>query len=227
MTKLLEKTVQEKAHHFLRKRYKSKARKGRIFAQLEVRTRLKYGGKRADGVLAFQHWLFGPYVVSMEAKSTKTLSAIKPYRSDWQLVRNSIWMGFLICVTTGAFFALFKMNDGQFQFLIPLNFMVIGGLVYGAVTVSSSKHKRMDVIKQLNQYPANEKWLAFSKDSVFEMNHSKRRKLLNICRRKGVGLLLVKKRGAPEVWTTPRMKWKWFGDYLSYYSKEKEMRKIL
>jgi len=224
---MIERKVQERALQYLRKRYKRKARKGQLFAKMEVRTRRKYGSKRADGVLAFQHWLFGPYVVSMEAKSIKTLQAIKPYISKSRWWRNVLWSGLLICVASGAFFALFKMEDDLLQFLLPLNVFVIGGLIYGVLTLENGDHKKMKVIHQLKQYPANEKWLAFSKESVDQLDYRQRKNLIRICRRNGVGLILVKKWGAPEVWTKPSMKWKWFGDYLSYYSREKEMRRIL
>ncbi|MEL6926955.1 MAG: hypothetical protein AAFO94_23150, partial [Bacteroidota bacterium] len=208
MSVLLEKTVQERAHQFLQKRYRRQARRGRLFARMEVRTRRKYGGKRADGVLAFQHWLLGPWVVSMEAKSIKTLTAIKPYRSHRRWWRNVLWTGLLICIASGAIFALVKMEEGPWQFLLPLNVLVIGGIVYGLLTLSSARHKEMDVIRQLRQYPANEKWLAFSRDSVHALNADRRKKLLKICQRRGIGLLLIKKRGAPEVWNKPRWKWK-------------------
>ncbi|MGB1120963.1 MAG: hypothetical protein ACPG3Z_03135, partial [Saprospiraceae bacterium] len=79
MARLIERTVQETAQKYLEKYYKRKAKKGRMFSKVEVRTRKEYGGFRADGFLAFKkRWTGKLYVVSMEAKSYKTLKAIQP-----------------------------------------------------------------------------------------------------------------------------------------------------
>ena len=57
MSRMAEVTVQAKALNYLKKQYKRKARGGNIFAQAEVRTKKEYGSKRADGLLAYKHWL--------------------------------------------------------------------------------------------------------------------------------------------------------------------------
>ncbi|MDF1868103.1 MAG: hypothetical protein P1U70_25005, partial [Saprospiraceae bacterium] len=67
MSRLNEITVQVHAQAFLEKRYRRKAQKGKLYSQLEARTKKKYGGKRADGLIAFKHWILGTYVISMEA----------------------------------------------------------------------------------------------------------------------------------------------------------------
>ena len=227
MIRMAEHRVQSRAQEFLKKRYSKKARNNKIFSSLEVRTKKKYGGKRADGLLAFRHWLFGAYVVSMEAKSHKTLASIKPRRSDRAVIFNSLWAGCLLCIASGAFFALFKMQDGVFQFLLPLNILIIGGLIYGIWTVDSARHKKIKVIRQLAQYPANEMWLAFSIDSVMNLEKFERQNLSKICQRHGVGLLIVGKGKQVEVWTKPKRQWKWRGDFIKYYSCEKKIRKTI
>ena len=100
----------------------------------------------------------------MEAKSFKTLSAIKPKRDDNLLIWNSIKAGLKFCVVTGMFFALYRMDDSFLQFILPLNMFVCGAIIFGFFTLHSYRHKTVSVIKQLAQYPANERWLAFSKD---------------------------------------------------------------
>ena len=165
MALILERTVQNKAQEFLEKKYRRKAKGKRIFSKTEMPTKKKYGSKRADGFLAFRHFFWGNYVVSVEAKSQKTLPAMRPYRDEFIMVKNCLTMGFYCCLGSGAFFALFKMDDNLFRFLIPIYTLIISALIYGLFTWRSYRHQTMDVIDQLKQYPANEKWLAFSKDS--------------------------------------------------------------
>ena len=223
MTLILERKVQEVTQEFLRKKYRKKAKSKRIFSEIEVRTKKKYGGKRADGFLAFQHWLWGDYVVSVEAKSIKTLPAIRPYLDHFLLVKNSAKAGLTFCILSGAFFFLYKNPDGVFQYLVPLYAFMISGLIYALLTWNSYKHKTMDVLDQLKQYPGNEQWLAFSKDSFEYLKKENQKKLRKICKARGVGLIIVGKR--VSVFEKP--KWKWGKGYLKYYSKEKEVRKFI
>ena len=225
MTLILEQTVQIKTQEFLEKRYRRRAKGNRIFSKTEMRTKKKYGSKRADGFLAFQHYIWGDFVVSIEAKSKKTLPAIKPYRDEFIMVKNCLTMGFYCCLGSGAFFALFKMDDNVFRFLIPLYTLIISALVYGLFTWRSYRHQTMDVIDQLNQYPANEKWLTFSKDSYESLNTKKQKDLKKICKARGIGLIIYGKR--ISVIDKPKFRWKLGKDFIKYYSREKDVRALL
>ena len=223
MTLILERKVQEVTQEFLRKKYRRKARGNRIFSQIEMRTKKKYGSKRADGFLAFRHWLWGEYVVSIEAKSRKTLPAIKPYLDHFLLLKNSAKAGLTFCILSGAIFFLYKNPDGLFQFLMPLYAFMLSGLIYALLTWNSYQHKTMDVLDQLKQYPANEQWLAFSKDSFEAVKKENQKKLRKICQARSVGLIIVSR----KVVVLEKPKWKWGSGYLKYYAKEKEVRDYL
>lgn len=227
MSRLAETTVQVAALDFLEKKYKKKARRNRIFAQTEVRTRKKYGGKRADGLLVFRNWWWGTYVISLEAKSFKTLPAMKPKRDNRLYILNSIRAGLIICILTGAFFALYKMEDGFLQFLLPINAFGIGGLLYAYLTRKHFGHKTVDVIKQVRQYPGNEKWLAFSQDSLNAISVEKLKNLEIICKHQGIGILVVKNKNKVEELVRAKYHTKWFRDHLVYYSIEKDIRKAI
>ncbi len=224
MQRLIEATVQDIAQKHLEKRYKPKAKKGKLFSKIEVRTKKEKGGKRADGLLAFKRWLLGVYVVSMEAKSYKTLPAMKPYRDDRLWLLNSLWAGLLVCIFTGGFYALFKMSDGMWQFLIPLNMFILGVVLYGYFTRKSYRHKVVDVVNQVGQYPANEQWLAFSMDSLASISLNKRKNLETICRFRGIGILIVHNKSRVEELVQPKMRFKWRKDFLVDYSIESEIR---
>lgn len=224
MAKLLEITVQETAVKYLEKKYYRRKTRGKMFADIELRTRRKYGGKRADGLLAFKHWLWGTFVVSVEAKSYKTLGAIRPYRDNGLFIRNCIRNGFYISLATGGFFALYKMDDGFWQYILPLNTFVLGGLLYGLLTLKRFKHKVVDVIEQVKQYPGNHQWLALSQDSLNMLSVEKLKKLETIAAYQGIGIVVVKSKKKAEVLIKPKMRWKFYKDFLIYYSKEKDIR---
>jgi hypothetical protein len=227
MSNLSEKVVQETAQAFLYHRYRKKARRGKIFSKMEVRTRRQYGGKRADGLLAFHHYIWGAYAVSMEAKSLKTLASMKPVRSSNLLLWNSFKAGLICCILSGMFFAIYRLDDGFMQILLPLNTLVCSAIIYGFFTSNSYRHKTVNVIKQLAQYPANERWLAFSGDSLKSLSKDQLRKLDKICKYKGIGIIVVNKNDRAEVYRSACMQWKWFGDFIKYYSSEKRIREAI
>ena len=227
MAALAEKEVQRWALGYLRKRYRPRLWRGKVFAQQEMWTRRKYGGKRADGLVAFRHWLLGTYVVSMEAKSVKTLTAITPASKMSLLLKNSLWMGISICLLSGAALAFWRLEDGWLQYAIPLNIMVISGLVYAYFSRNSAKHQSLNVIQQIRQYPANEQWLAFSKDSYAAVSTQNQKRIHLLCRQEGIGILMVNKRGKVEELLLPKRRWKWIGDFLKYYSREEQIRKLI
>jgi len=88
---LLESTVQNVALEYMVGYYKWRARRGRIWNKIEVRTKK---GKRADGLLAFRKRVIGgTFVASMEAKSYKTLHNIKPRLDTMLWAKNSAYYG--------------------------------------------------------------------------------------------------------------------------------------
>ncbi|MDA8972266.1 hypothetical protein OAU00_02945 [Saprospiraceae bacterium] len=225
MTLIPERTVQNNAQEYLEKKYRRKARGNRVFSKIEMATKKKYGSKRADGFLAFRHYFWGNIVVSLEAKSKKTLPALKPYRDEFIMIKNCLEMGFYCCLGSGAFFAFFKMDNLLLRFLIPTYTLLISALIYGLLTWRSYRHQTMDVIDQLKQYPANEKWLAFSKDSFESLSKNNQTDLKKICKARGIGLMLYGRK--IKVIHRPRFHWNLGKDFIKYYSREKDVREAL
>jgi hypothetical protein len=224
LAKLRETIVQVEALHFLRNRYRRRAFRGRIYAQTEVRTKPKYGGKRADGLIAYRRLLSGVEVIAIEAKSSKTLPSMKPIFKLNRFVWNCIKAGFLIAILTGAFCVFYKFEDFTTRILVPLNTFAVGALLYGLLTFNNYRHCEIPVISQLKQYPGNEQWLAFSKDSLERISKKKMKDMKRICKAKSVGMLSVSPRGTVKVLVKAKHKSKFWGDYLSYYSAEEEIR---
>ena len=225
LSQLTEHIVQSSAMAFLEKRYCNKAWGKRLFSQLEVRTRKKYGRKRADGLLAFKHFIFGTYVISMEAKSYRTLEAIKPWKDHGRILLGSLKAGVILNILTGVGLLIFKLNDGYYQYLLPLFVFLFGASLYALLTWTSSRHLVADVLFQIKQYPANEQWLAVSKDSLSRLPEGKRSRLIQLCRNEGIGLLEVKQNKQVKAILTPRRNW--LPSFLKYYSIEDKIRKSI
>jgi len=234
---LLEKTVQKRAMTFLADYYDNRLLRRRMFAAEEVRTKKIFGGKRADGLLAYQSRLSGkPFVVSMEAKSIKTLPAIKPYHDWGRWLWNSLRFSLFLSFASGlAYLAL--QGQTNVEILVPILWCLCAGIAFGLLTCNSYRHQTIDVITQLKQYPANEQWLAFSKDAFAALTIEKQELLTTVCKYRGIGLLLIGRNNATDLLQKPKRRWSWIietrggwqliRDFLVYYSKEQEIRQFI
>lgn len=228
--RLIERTVQEAAQRYLENYYKMNRRPSQMYSNLEERTKKKYGMKRADGLLAYKKGGKSAYVVSMEAKSHKTLPALKPYRVDKLWIRDSIWHGFLITMLTGVLFFVWRMTDESFwiRFAIPIAVWALASAAYAYLFRNSHKYQEMKVIHQVFQYPANEKWLSLSNDSFHMIDPKLQDNLFKICKARGVGVLMVDPKESVTMIHKAKGHTKWVGsDYLAYYLKEPDIREEL
>ena len=228
--RLIERTVQEAAQRYLENYYKSNRRPKQLYSNLEERTKKKYGMKRADGLLAYKNNSKSAYVVSMEAKSHKTLPALKPYRVDKLWIRDSIWHGMLFTLLSGTLFFIWRATDQSFwiRFAIPLAVWTIASIVYAFLFRNSYKYQEMKVIHQVFQYPANEKWLSLSNDSFEMIDPKLQDNLFKICKARGVGVLMVDPRENVMMVHKAKSHRKWIGsDYLAYYLNESDIRRHL
>jgi len=226
MPKLTEQTVQRAAQEYLLRHYKRGPFR-KVYSQLEARTKKKIGGKRADGLIAFKHIFWGTFVASMEAKSYNTLVAIKPYTDYKLFFINSLKAGILFCILTGAFFYLFNSKDLFVQFMLPLNMILMGAFIYVLLTLNSTRNMKAKVLEQLSQYPGNHQWLAISLDSFEALSEKKQKNLKILCRNAGIGLLVIQNSRKVKAYLKPSTRWRWTGDYLSYYSNELKVRELL
>lgn len=228
MARLIERTVQEAAQKYLEKYYKRKAKKGRMFSKVEVRTRKEYGGFRADGFLAFKkRWTGELYVVSMEAKSYKTLKAIQPYRDPKLWRNNSLWAGFLFSVGTGGIFALIGFSNPIEGLMFFFGMWFLGYIIYKFITRNSFQHKNIPVLEQVEQYPANEKWISISEDSFEDIDKKGQDAFLKVCKSRGYGLIMVDSKRKNHRYYRPKKHYRPWGSYIKYYSLEDEIRKYL
>jgi hypothetical protein len=227
MGRYIERTVQLVAVDYLERRYRRRARRGRVYSDIEVRTRKEHGGNRADGLLAFRHWLWGTYVVSMEAKSYKTIPAMRPKVSPLLFFWNSLRAGIVVAIISGALFLSGQVKSTASPFALPVGVMLIGSIAYGVMTRKSFSHRKAEVIDQVQRYPANEQWLAFSEDSLQDLSPQKYNNLKKLARSHGIGILIVKPGHKVDIWLRPGKKRKWIGDFLKFYSVEEDVRKFL
>jgi len=225
--RLSERKVQNVSLDHLKKYYKFKHNERRIYNNIEERTKKEYGMKRADGLLAYKLNKKKAYVISMEAKSHKTLPALKPYRVNNLWLKDGLWKGLLFTIITGVIFFVWK-GDGVLERLVfPLGVWIGATLLHMLIFQRSYKYQEMEVIHQVFQYPANEQWLALSDDSFEMIDPALRMNLFKICKARDIGVIMVDRRKRAKVIHPARSHRKFWGDYLMYYHNEIDIRRYL
>ncbi|MFK7798568.1 MAG: hypothetical protein AB8E82_14035 [Aureispira sp.] len=226
--RLTELVVQQKAQTYLEQYYKIRHGKKHLYSNLEERTKKKYGMKRADGLLAYKLNKRRAYVVSMEAKSHKTLPALRPYRVNKVWIQDSIWKGLLFTLATGVLFLVWRGDGWLMRFFLPLGVWLTATLVHLLLFRNSYKYQEMQVIHQVFQYPANEQWLSLSVDSFDMIKEDLRQNLFKICKARDIGVLMVDSELNVDLIHEPKARKRlWIWGYLTYYHNERDIRDYL
>lgn len=226
--RLSELVVQKKAQAYLEQYYRIKHGKAPLYSNIEERTKRAYGMKRADGLLAYKLNNKRAYVISMEAKSHKTLPALRPYRVNKLWIKDSIWKGLLFTIVTGVLFLVWRGDGWLMRFALPMGVWLAATLIHLVLFRKSYKYQEMEVIHQVFQYPANEQWLSLSEDS-FDMIHQEvRHNLFKICKARHIGVLMVDANEQVSLVHEPKPRRRWARHgYLVYYHNERPIRDYL
>lgn len=216
--KLQESYIKKRALRFLHQDYYERCpANGIIYKELEAYTT---EGKRADGLIIFRQKGSNPFVASLEAKSANTLRSLVEQIDIARIVDDSLKMA----VCSFAFIWLFAWMAGVRQVLDPVIALLMGVCwiwmvkAYMATVrpMTLRRHARIGALEQLKQYPADERWLAIGIDSISKEDQFYR--LLQHCRKAGIGLLVVPVQGPPEVHVHPRFSTRSdVTDYSQYY----------
>jgi len=215
---LSEKYVQNTVAERLNQEY---YRRKPAYIDTEVYTSLK----RADVLLAFMRARKRPYVVVVEAKSRSTIHQLK-LRENPDRIR---WAGRL---TTVALIVGLSFILGYQWYFNALNTLLLLGLFIVSTSLITAIISRLELgilasiraIEQLSRYPANEKWIAIGEDSIVQPSEYQR--LRRQCRKNGVGLLVVTRRGKMRVREIPSPRHT-FNNYLTSYGKEATILNII
>lgn len=229
MARLTEKHIQKKAIQFLERHYQEKFEPSTIYSQQEVRTVEKFKKKRADGLLCFESQLHKEHTVSLEAKSHKTLGALLPVWNDKDLILSAV-VGIILALISTYFLGYLEW----YWITLSALSIFIGSFFLSVlllVLVEPDYFKSMAVMDQVHQYPANEKWIAISKDSLnlaskksSEFNRrSNPENFIQIARKKGVGILVIS-RWKEEVLLEPQFIQ---GEYLNCYCQAEKARQVV
>lgn len=231
MSRLTEKFVQKTAIEYLKEYYAEKYQTEKIFGRDEVRTSDAYHNKRADGLICFNSNKQIEHTISIEAKSHRTLGSLLTYWNDEKLGLHTLISSIPLGLLTIAF-----THDLAWYwiFLITLLSIVILFLVIIAIIgfMEPNHYKLINVVNQVHQYPANEKWIAISQDSLnlakkksnpeFHKN-SDYHNFIQVCKNQNIGIIVITRR-TKKILAKPKYV---SGNFLDCYATNEQIRDFL
>jgi hypothetical protein len=188
-----EKHVQVIAHNWLIQSYESANRTAEVYAKMEAYT---IDNKRADGFLAIRTGANSIYTVSLECKRDLSSSSLRPVIHPKGLVYTTFTLSILtVLIIFSIWFRYNGISNLYVEPIIVLFILLIFSAIYIGIEQVLSGRKpwflmTKDIYLQIGQYPADEKWLAFSVP-LKDKEHGVLKRLIRECKKKGFGLLLV------------------------------------
>lgn len=228
MSRLREPFVQQKAIQHLHNYYKEIYSPEKLYVKDEVKTVKKLRG-RADGFLCFHSAKQKFHSISIEAKSHTTLSNIFPFMDGISLDGDIAVISIFLAITSSYFIWDFSWY-WILLYIFVVAFLTIIAFIIVTEKIELKWYKSSDVVNQVMRYPANEKWVAISRDSINLLQKKNGYVKGNnfdeftaLCRRKGVGLIVVNHL-EPQIFIKPKFK---KGRFLKNYKKHKEIEAFL
>ncbi len=192
-----------------------------------VRRDSKLGRGRADGVVASLRSDGTVHTAALEAKSSRTLVSISLRYSEGLWIMHSLLAGLLALLLTGAV-GWFFSDTWLLRWVLPIVAFFATALVYLLVTQDHARYRLIDVIKQVQRYPASERWIAVSADAYNRLTDDLHTALHTDCQKEGIGLLRV---SASRITTleNPRSRTHptRIGDFLECYARSSSIRQRL
>lgn len=225
--RLSEHHVQEAALHFLKSFYQQERGAEHVVARKEVVVKPEFGRGRADGLVTFAQPEGGTFVVSLEAKSFNTLRNMLYRYDDGPWFLHGAVAGIL--AASVAWWVTRRVGFWLWRWGVPVGIFAASAVAYLKVTAEFFHYKTVDVVRQLERYPADEQWVACSTDAFKCIPPDHKTEILNKCKTRNLGLLLVSPGAKCKVQCQPALQPlpKKPVDYLERYVRGDAIRKAL
>ncbi len=227
MSKLTERFVQEASIKKLQEHYAAKYNlsEDKIYAKKEAKTRYKRGNGRADGLLAFTMQNGKTYSVVVEAKSGKTMHNLKTRYRDKRFI--SFTVIFLLVAFSLSLFLL-RNQTNLMQWGLAIAISLVATILIFIIVALIGTFEHIDVINQVRRYPANERWIALSKDVHNRCLKDRNNEIDFHARKHNIGILVVSPNKNVQVLRDAKSnRRKKYVDYTKYYNCSKNIEIFL
>lgn len=229
--RLTEDYIKEEALRFLMDYYRPYAHNKKIEPRTEFYTNTR---NRADGVLIWENTPNDIRVISLEAKSAKTLRNLrskwdKEKLINWSRGASELVLIILVCLTYPFLKGKVFYDPILIIAIILILFVIRLFTVPLLQKLFISILKTTSVFEQAALYPGNEVWIAISTDTFIRNKVKRLEEFVHLCGRKQFGLLEISEFGyPPKILVHPKFRPSQSAkDFLHSYKKGQELRPMV
>ncbi|MCC9138562.1 hypothetical protein ACFSKU_00220 [Pontibacter silvestris] len=179
----------------------------------------------ADGIFALKKPDNTLFIASLNVSQSQQLARLlNRYKKNG--LSKFRFVTALIAFAATTFFTR-SLGYGILSWVIPVAATLVIFVTHSLLERSYLKHKVEKLLNIFKAQPADEQWLGISISSLAFRHNSLAKHLLNLCERRGIGLITVGKRAKVVQLKDPRTNTCHKGDFVSHYVTEAHIRKTL
>jgi hypothetical protein len=219
-----ESIIEDFAFDYIQSHYATNAGVKSILVDKAERTKL---GHVVDGLFTFKSPENNLFVATLHTKtSPKIASLLIRYKTKGL---SKFRFATAALLFTAAFLFGWQVGKWPVLYVLPTSlFIAAAGFVLHSVLERNYLKKKLEnLLNDLKKLPADEQWLGISVSSLTFRQNSMAKHLLDICKRRGIGVITVGKRAKVVLVQEPTTQTCRRGDFLSFYEGEARIRKAL
>lgn len=182
-------------------------------------------GENVEGLISFKHPDNYCFLATITFKHSEQLATLLTSFKKNGLSKFR-YLTFLVLFAVGGALS-FTFGNTLLYWSLAFVTAVIGFILHSYLEKTYLMLKIRIIMDEVIKYKANEQWYGISISSLTFRNNSLASYFLELCQRRGVGLVTVGRRSKVILMQEPRTHICRKGDFLSYYASEDTIRKSL
>ncbi|WP_347159446.1 hypothetical protein [Pontibacter chitinilyticus] len=222
MPALKESKIEDFAFDYLNKYYCTLYQTEKLYVAKEQQTKK---GHIASGIFVCQVEEQHAFIASLKLDPSAQLATLLvTYKKDGlsKLRFMTAFAGFAAGFYWGA-----QTDTGLWAGVLSVALALASFIVHSILEQKWLKRKVKTMVEELKKQPADQQWLGLSVSSLCFRNNYLGDYLLELCKKRGIGILTVGKRAKVVVVQEPKTIICRRGDFLSYYRSEAQIRTSL
>ncbi len=224
MSKIREISIEDFAFDYIRSHYATRTGAEQVLVDKSERTKQ---GHITDGLFSFLTPEKSLFIAALSTRKSPEIAKILTSFKSNGLGKARFFTATVLFAVAFAISMQVAHLSALYALPVALLLGVVGLAAHSLLQKNRLKTKLEDLLDDLKKAPADEQWLGISISSLTFRNNDLSKHLLQVCQRRGIGVITVGKRAKVVLLQEPQTQICRRGDFLSLYESEMRIRKAL